>query len=49
VYQFGPAAGSSPGIRLEMIVNVLGLSGLRNTNRSVLSADGSSEISGASL
>ena len=31
-----------------MIVNVLGLSGLRNAYRSVLSAVGSSEISGAS-
>src|SRR5919201_5515332 len=48
VYQFGPAAGSSPGIQLEMMVNVLGLSGLRNAYRSVLSAVGSSEISGAS-
>src|SRR5574340_264688 len=42
------AAGSSPGIQLETIVNVLGLSGLRNAYRSVLSAVGSSEISGAS-
>src|SRR5947208_8768650 len=48
VYQFGPAAGSSPGIQLEMIVTVSGLSGLRNAYVSVLSADGSSEISGAS-
>src|ERR671934_1544764 len=48
VYQFGPAAGSSPGIQLEMIVTVSGLSGLRNAYRSVLSADGSSEIRGAS-
>src|ERR671934_1389028 len=48
VYQFGPAAGSSPGIQLEMIVTVSGLSGLRNTYRSVLSAVGSSEMSGAS-
>src|SRR5919201_4719090 len=48
VYQFGPAAGSSPGIQFEMIVTVSGLSGLRNAYRSVLSADGSSEISGAS-
>src|SRR5919201_1347138 len=48
VYQFGPAAGSSPGIQLEMIVKVPGLSGLRNAYRSVLSAVGSSEISGAS-
>src|ERR687887_739130 len=48
VYQFGPAAGSSPGMTFEMIVTVFGLSGLRNAYRSVLSADGSSEISGAS-
>src|SRR5919202_5267251 len=48
VYQFGPAAGSSPGIQLETIVNVSGLSGLTNAYRSVLSALGSSEISGAS-
>src|SRR5262249_56756285 len=48
VYQFGPAAGSSPGIQFETTVNVLGLSGLRNAYRSVLSADGSSEIRGAS-
>src|ERR671936_953933 len=48
VYQFGPAAGSSPGIQLDTIVNVSGLSGLRNAYRSVLSAVGSSEISGAS-
>src|SRR5262249_45551574 len=48
VYQFGPAAGSSPGIQFETMVNVLGLSGLRNAYRSVLSAVGSSEISGAS-
>src|SRR5919201_333293 len=48
VYQFGPAAGSSPGIQLEMIVTVSGLSGLRNAYVSVLSADGSSAISGAS-
>src|SRR5919197_933996 len=48
VYQFGPAAGSSPGIQLEMIVRVFGRSGLRNAYRSVLSAVGSSEISGAS-
>src|SRR5919204_4512741 len=48
VYQFGPAAGSSPGIQLEMIVAVFGLSGLRNTYRSVLSTVGSSEMSGAS-
>src|SRR2546425_3574662 len=32
-----------------MMVRVLGLSGLRNAYRSVLSAVGSSEISGASL
>src|ERR687886_2210659 len=48
VYQFGPAAGSSPGIQLEMIVTVSGLSGLRNAYVSVLSAEGSSEINGAS-
>src|SRR5690349_14733307 len=48
VYQFGPAAGSSPGMTFEMSVTVSGLSGLRNAYRSVLSADGSSEISGAS-
>src|SRR5919204_5117386 len=48
VYQFGPAAGSSPGIQLEMIVTVSGRSGLRNAYVSVLSAEGSSEISGAS-
>jgi hypothetical protein len=30
VYQFGPAAGSSPGIQFETIVNVSGLSGLTN-------------------
>src|SRR5437867_13417999 len=48
VYQFGPAAGSSPGIQFEMIVTVSGLSGLRNAYVSVLSAVGSSEISGAS-
>src|SRR5437660_8652483 len=48
VYQLGPAAGSSPGIQFETMVNVLGLSGLRNAYRSVLSAVGSSEISGAS-
>ena len=48
VYQFGPAAGSSPGIQLLMIVTVSGLSGLRNAYVSVLSADGSSEINGAS-
>src|SRR5437867_251383 len=48
VYQFGPAAGSSAGIQLEMIVTVAGLSGLRNAYVSVLSAVGSSEISGAS-
>src|SRR5207302_7367375 len=41
-------AGSSPGIQFETIVNVSGLSGLRNAYRSVLSADGSSAISGAS-
>src|SRR5215212_858179 len=49
VYQFGPAAGSSAGIQFEMIVTVSGRSGDRNAYRSVLSADGSSEISGASL
>src|SRR5207253_3043693 len=48
VYQLGPAAGSSPGIKSERIVTVSGLSGLRNAYRSVLSAEGSSEISGAS-
>jgi hypothetical protein len=32
----------------EMIVTVSGLSGLRNAYRSVLSADGSSAMSGAS-
>src|SRR5919201_5162430 len=48
VYQFGPAAGSSPGIQLEMIVTVPGLSGLRNAYVSVLSADGTSAINGAS-
>src|ERR671923_3022944 len=48
VYQLGPAAGSSPGIQLEMIVRVFGLSGLRNAYRSVLSAAGSSEMRGAS-
>src|SRR5919199_2082636 len=48
VYQFGPAAGSSPGIQFETIVNVSGLSGLTNAYRSVLSALGSSEINGAS-
>ncbi len=30
VYQFGPAAGSSPGITFAMIVTVSALSGLRN-------------------
>src|SRR6266540_4283864 len=35
-------------MKLEMIVTVSGLSGERNAYRSVLSADGSSEISGAS-
>ena len=48
VYQFGPAAGSSPGMTFARIVTVLGLSGLRNAYRSVRSADGSSAISGAS-
>src|SRR4026207_2161887 len=48
VYQFGPAAGSSPGMTLARIVTVLGLSGLRNAYRSGRSADGSSAISGAS-
>ena len=48
MYQFGPAAGSSPGIQLDTTVKVLGLSGLRNAYRSVLSAVGSSEINGAS-
>src|SRR5919199_6704136 len=48
VYQFGPAAGSSPGIQFDAIVTVSGLSGLTNAYRSVLSADGSSEMSGAS-
>src|SRR6476659_2321701 len=48
VYQFGPAAGSSPGMTLARIVTVPGLSGLRNAYRSVRSADGSSAISGAS-
>src|SRR6266540_7572178 len=42
VYQFGPAAGSSPGIQFDTIVRVFGSSGLRNAYRSVLSADGSS-------
>src|SRR5436190_6798951 len=48
VYQLGPAAGSSPGITLAISVTVSGLSGLRNAYVSVLSADGSSAISGAS-
>src|ERR1700737_1942316 len=48
VYQFGPAAGSSPGIQLDRIVTVSGLSGLRNAYKSVLSALGSCEMSGAS-
>src|SRR5437867_1240454 len=30
VYQFGPAAGSSPGMTLARIVKVFGVSGLRN-------------------
>src|SRR5262245_60168660 len=30
VYQFGPAAGSSPGTTLARTVTVFGLSGLRN-------------------
>jgi hypothetical protein len=30
VYQFGPAAGSSPGMAFARIVTVDGLSGLRN-------------------
>ena len=30
VYQFGPAAGSSPGITFARSVTVFGLSGLRN-------------------
>src|SRR5215467_11355419 len=48
VYQFGPAAGSSPGRTFARIVTVSGLSGLRNAYTSVRSALGSSEISGAS-
>src|SRR5918992_5769242 len=48
VYHIGPAAGSSPGIQLEMMLTVSGRSGLRNAYVSVLSAEGSSEISGAS-
>src|SRR5436190_23340865 len=48
VYQFGPAAGSSPGMTLSISVTVLGLSGLRNAYTSVLSAVGSCAISGAS-
>src|ERR1043166_3606564 len=48
VYQFGPAAGSSPGRTLALRVTRSGLSGLRNAYTSVRSALGSSEISGAS-
>src|SRR5439155_25354404 len=48
VYQFGPAAGSSPGIQFETIVAESGLSGDTNAYRSVLSAVGSCEMSGAS-
>src|SRR3712207_6448676 len=48
VYQFGPAAGSSPGITFASSVTVFGLSGLRNAYTSVRSAAGSSEMSGAS-
>src|SRR5581483_4930945 len=40
--------GSSPWTQFATMVTVFGLSGLRNTYRSVLSAVGSSEISGAS-
>src|SRR5205823_213456 len=46
--QLGPAPGSSAGIQFDTIVTVSGLSGLRNAYRSVLSALGSCEISGAS-
>src|ERR687898_69527 len=48
VYHIGPAAGSSAGIQLEMMLTVSGRSGLRNAYVSVLSAEGSSEINGAS-
>src|SRR4029453_13835112 len=48
VWEARPAAGSSPGMQFATMVRVLGLSGLRNAYRSVLSAVGSSEISGAS-
>ena len=48
VYQFGPAAGSSPGRTFARNVTVSGLSGLRNAYTSVRSALGSSAISGAS-
>ncbi len=48
MYQFGPAAGSSPGITFARMVTVLGLSGLRNAYTSVRSAEGSSAMSGAS-
>src|SRR6185436_7245046 len=46
--KFGPPAGSSNGIQLLTIVTVFGASGLTNAYRSVLSACGSAEISGAS-
>src|SRR6266516_1649094 len=48
VYQLGPAPGSSTGIQFDTIVTASGLSGLRNAYRSVLSALGSCEMSGAS-
>src|SRR5215218_3232061 len=47
-YQLGPAAGSSAGIQLAITVRALGASGLLNAYRSVVSAEGSSAISGAS-
>src|SRR5205823_11012654 len=46
--KFGPPAGSSNGIQLVTMVTVLGSSGLRKAYRSVASATGSCEISGAS-
>src|SRR6476469_1383707 len=46
--KFGPPGGYSSGRKLAMIVTESGRSGLTNAYRSVLSATGSLEISGAS-
>src|SRR5579875_350517 len=46
--KFGPPAGPSRGMKLAIKVTVLGLSGLTKAYRSVLSATGSLEMSGAS-